>query len=370
MKLECNTKNLLEILSKVEIGTGRNLSLPILGSILLIASGKTLKLRSTNLSLGVEAEIPAKVTTEGVVVTRGDALIQFLTLSLRENTVTIEQMDTKGSLKVYTDNHVVELVTLPHEDFPSIPVIKEGKIAEFTISAKKLIDGLQSVVFAASVSEIKPEIASVFMYEKDSVLMFVATDTFRLAEKSIESKDIMPEVHFIIPLKNIKTIISILGNERKDVFIEASKNQISFTGEYVYLTSRLIEGTFPDYTQIIPKNQTTEVTVLKDDLVKIIKTASLFTNKFNQILIRITPSDKSIVFSTGNSEVGNFESKVVGVIKGEPVEFSINQRHLQEVLSSISTDSVHFAITSPLKPILMKAIGDTSFLYLLMPLNR
>ena len=370
MKLECDIQNLLEAVSKVEMGTGRNLSLPTLGSILLIASEKSLKIRSTNLSLGVEAEIPAKISNEGVVVTRGDALIQFLNLSIKEQKVSLEKLPENGTLKVYTRDHVVDLVTLPHEDFPSIPVIHDGKITEFTISAKKLIDGFQSVMFASSASEIKPEIASVYMYEKDGVLTFVATDTFRLAEKNIENKNTTQDTHCIIPFKNVKSITAILGSEKRDITVEASKNQISFTGERIYVTSRLIEGTFPDYAQIIPKNQATEVTILKDDIVRIIKTASLFTNKFNQILIRIDTAHKSIIFSTGNTEIGNFESKITGVIKGESVEFSINQRHLQEALGAITTDSITLAITSPMKPILMKAVGDKSFLYLLMPLNR
>ncbi len=178
MKLECAVEKIKDGILKVERITGKNLTLPVLNSILLIASSKSLKLRSTNLSLGIEVEIPAKIEKEGVVAISGATLGGiFSNISQNEN-VLFEEID--GVLVIKTKKNKIRLKCQPHEDFPTIPRVAGSM---FEIEAKKIIDGIKSVYYSSSPSDIKPEISSVFMYSNEDSLVFVSTDSFRLAEK-------------------------------------------------------------------------------------------------------------------------------------------------------------------------------------------
>ena len=183
MKLECSIEKIKNAVSQAERVTGKNLTLPILSSVLLIASLKSLKLRSTNLSLGIEIEIPAKIEKEGTLAISGSVLNAiFSNVSQNEN-VFLEEKD--GNLLIKTKKSQIKLKSQPHEDFPTIPIVTG---TSFEIEAKKLMEGIKSVFYSSSVSDIKPEISSVFIYTNNDNLVFVSTDSFRLAEKKIKVK--------------------------------------------------------------------------------------------------------------------------------------------------------------------------------------
>ena len=165
MKLECKIKEIKNEISKVERITGKNLTLPILNSILLIASGKSLKLRSTNLSLGIEIEIPVKIEKEGVLAVSGAVLSGVFSNVFQNDNVCFEGVD--GNLLIQTKKSKIKLKGQPHEDFPTIPIVSG---ISFEIESKKLIDGIKSVYYSSSVSDIKPEISSVFMYTNEEIL--------------------------------------------------------------------------------------------------------------------------------------------------------------------------------------------------------
>ena len=181
MKLECKIEDLKNKISLVERITGKNLTLPILNSILLIASGKSLKLRSTNLNLGIEVEIYAKIEKEGIVAISGSVLNGIFSNVFQNENVFLESVD--GNLLIQTKKSKIKLKGQPCDDFPTIPRVVG---TSFDIESKKLIDGIKSVYYSSSVSDIKPEISSVFMYTNEDNLVFVSTDSFRLAEKKIK----------------------------------------------------------------------------------------------------------------------------------------------------------------------------------------
>jgi len=186
MKLECDVEKLKNAILKTERVTGKNLSLPILNSILLIASEKNLKLRATNLSLGIEIEIPAKVYKEGVSASSGDVLSNFFANIYKDETALLELKS--GNLSIKTKNNAALIKNYSHEDFPTLPIVKENL---FKIDAEKLLDGIKSVYFSAALSDIKPEFASVYVFTDRDDLIFVATDSFRLAEKKIKLKNVI-----------------------------------------------------------------------------------------------------------------------------------------------------------------------------------
>ena len=274
MKLECSIEKIKNAISQVERITGKNLTLPVLSSILLIASGKSLKLRSTNLSLGIEVEISAKIEEEGTLAISGSVLNAiFSNVSQNEN-VRLEEKD--GNLLIKTKKSQIKLKSQPHDDFPTIPTVTG---TTFEIEGKKFAEGIKAVYYSSSVSDIKPEISSVFLYTDSDNLVFVSTDSFRLAEKKVKVKGIEEISGILIPFKNITEILRVFGEFQGVIKVCFNKNQISFSSDNVYLTSRIIDGIFPDYRQIIPKGTSTDVVVLKQDLLNALKLSNIFSDK-------------------------------------------------------------------------------------------
>ncbi|MEK7113627.1 MAG: DNA polymerase III subunit beta, partial [Patescibacteria group bacterium] len=224
MKLECGIEKLKNGILQVEKITGKNLTLPVLSSILLIAGGKSLKLRATNLSLGIEIEIPAKIEKEGIMAITGSTLASIFSNFIQNDIVYLEGDD--GNLSVKTKKSKIKLKGQAHEDFPTIPLV-DGKT--FEIEAKKLVEGVKSVYYSSSPSDIKPEISSVYVYTNDENLIFVSTDSFRLAEKKVKVKGIDEIQGIMIPFKNISEIIRIFGEVNDTVKVCFNKNQISFS---------------------------------------------------------------------------------------------------------------------------------------------
>ncbi|MFA6300916.1 MAG: DNA polymerase III subunit beta [Candidatus Paceibacterota bacterium] len=365
MKIECSIEKIKNAVFQVERITGKNLTLPILNSILLIASNKTLKLRATNLSLGIEIEIPVKMEKEGTLAISGSILNAiFSNISQNENIFLEEQNE---NLLIKTKKSQIKLKSQPHEDFPTIPMV-EG--LSFEIEAKKLIEGIKSVYYSASVSDIKPEISSVFLYTKEDSLVFVSTDSFRLAEKKIKVKGIEEISGIIIPYKNINEILRVFGELQGFVRVCFNKNQISFSAEGLYLTSRIIDGVFPDYPQIIPKTSSTDVVVLKQDLLNALKLSNVFSDKFNQVNLSINPKEKVFELSSSNNDVGENKTQLDAVIKGEKIELGFNYKYFLDCFQSINTDSVSIKLSGNTKPMIVSPVSDQSFTYLIMPMNR
>jgi DNA polymerase-3 subunit beta len=365
MKLECSIEKIKNAVSQVERITGKNLTLPVLSSVLLIASKKSLKLRSTNLSLGIEIEIPAKIDREGILAISGSVLNAiFLNISQNEN-VQLEEKD--GNLLIKTKKTQIKLKSQPHEDFPTIPIV-DG--TSFEIESKKLIEGIKSVYYSSSVSDIKPEISSVYIYTNNDNLVFVSTDSFRLAEKKIKVKGIPEILGILIPFKNISEILRIFGEIQDVVKVCFNKNQISFSSDNIYLTSRVIDGIFPDYRQIIPKDFSTEATMLKQDLLNALKLSNIFSDKFNQVNLKISPKEKLFELSSANNDVGENKTYLDAVINGENVELGFNYKYFLDCFVSITTDSVSIKLSGNGKPIVISPVSDPLFTYLIMPMNK
>lgn len=365
MKLECRITEIKNGISQAEKITGKNLTLPILNSVLLIASNKSLKLRATNLSLGVEIEIPAKIEKEGILAISGSVLSGiFSNISQNENIV-LESVD--GNLLIKTKKSQIKLKGQPCDDFPTIPRVTGSS---FEIDAKKLIEGIKSVYYSSSPSDIKPEISSVFIYTNGDNLVFVSTDSFRLAEKKVKVKGVEEILGILIPFKNVSEILRIFGDYQGVVNVCFNKNQISFSSDGIYLTSRIIDGVFPDYRQIIPKTTTTESVMLKQDLLNALKLSNIFSDKFNQVNLKIIPKEKLFELSSSNNEVGENKTDIDAAISGEEVELSFNYKYFLDCFQSITTDSVAIKLSGATKPIVVSPVSDQTFTYLIMPMNK
>lgn len=367
MKLECIKEKITQAVHRAGRIAARSLTLPVLEAVLLIAHGNTLKVRATNLEIGVEIDIPAKVSKEGVVAVPAHVLGNLLA-NTTTPTVTIESEGKNITITTaYSGTHINGY---PYEDFPTLPKPPECPVV--VCHADKFAGGLRSVWYSAALSDIKPEIASIFVYSEHGVLVFVATDSFRLAEKKIAVSGV-DDTHIpslLIPIKNAGEILKILDGLSGALALRFSKNQIVLSMDGVYITSRLVDGVFPDYKQIIPKEHTTEIVVLKQDFANALKMMNTFSDEFNQVDIMIDPKQKLFSIHSKNAHVGEHTARLEATISGTTASLSFSHRYLSECLASIPGDSISIKIVGENKPLIMRGVGDKTFMYLVMPLNK
>jgi len=366
MKIECTKEKISKAVAKAEKITGKNLTLPVLSCVILEAKKHELIVRSTNLDLGIEITIPVKVEREGVVAVPGVVLNGFLSNLHSDKNVVLEVKD--GNLYVSTPHNSTVIKSLPHEDFPTIPKVVGEKIV--SIQPKDFVKGLRAVWYSSAVSSMKPELSSIYIYPHENEIVFVATDSFRLAEKKVKVKKVSDFGHILIPFKNISEIIRTLEEIDEECELLITKNQIAFSFSDLYLTSRVIDGVFPDYKQIVPKAHTTEVVILKQDLVNTLKIANVFSDKFNQVNIKALPSKKAFEVRTKNAEVGENNNNVDAALTGDDIEINFNYKYIVDSFQSIDADSVSLTFNGTNKPLVIHGVNDPSFMYLVMPMNK
>ncbi len=365
MKVHCSVEKLKNAVALADRMTGKNLTLPILNAILITAEHNSISIRATNLAVGIEFTIPAVVEVEGVVVVKGDIVTNVCSNLQDKSDITLEL--EHDNLKLISKKTTTVIKSLPPEDFPKLPIV-EGE--EFEIKSQILQESIRSVYFAAATTEIKPEISSIYLYSDQGLLTFVATDSFRLAEKKVKIKNIPDISKILIPYKNITDVLRVLETCVGEVKISYTRNQMSITGPHVYFTSRLIDGGFPPYHLIIPKEEETKVVVMKQELLQILKLSTIFADKFFQVVCTVSPSQKQLTISSKNSDVGSSISTIDSVIEGNDIEVVCNLKYLLDVLQSMTGDSVSISFTIATKPIVIRDVHDQQFLYLLMPTNR
>jgi len=365
MKLKIVTNKINNYISKIEKITGKNLNLPILNCILLEAKKNQLIIKSTNLDLGVEISLTTEVEEEGIIAVPGNVLKNLLS-NISDDNILLKT--EKDNLLISSKNNTSIIKSYSNNDFPLIPKIDSKN--SIKIDSKKLLKGLKSVWYSASTSTIRPELSSVFVSIKNNYLYFVATDSFRLAEIKIPIKIEKEVENILIPYKNIPEIIKIFEDSEGDIEVNFTKNQISFKYNNIYLTSRIIDGIFPDYKQLIPKEYTTEIIVLLNDLINVFKIINIFSNKFNQVNFNINPKNKLFEIKSKNDEVGENLNKINAALSGDELNINFNYRYIIDSFQSINTDSVILQFNGNSKPLVIKGVSDNQFLYLVMPMNK
>ena len=368
MKIECVQEKLRTAIGYAEKISGKHMTLPVLSCLLLEATTKNgLIIKSTNLDLGIEISVPAKIEEEGTVAVPAQVLNSFVGgLVGEENGIRLAT--DQNNLKVSTTRSSGVIKTMPTDDFPNVPRVEKNN--SFSFNAQEFVKGLKSVWYSSSVSSIKPELSSVYIYCDGEFIIFAATDSFRLAEKKVKMKKTKDFGQILLPFKNIPEIIRVLESINDEVEVNLDKNQISFSYQGIYLISRVIDGVFPDYKQIIPKTNTTEVTVLKQDLINALKLSNIFSDKFNQINFKVNPASKKCEIKTKNNDVGENISNLDAAIAGDPIEINFNYKYIVDCFQSIDSDSITLYFNGLNKPMVISPVSDTTFRYLVMPMNR
>ncbi|KKP82506.1 MAG: polymerase III subunit beta protein [Candidatus Moranbacteria bacterium GW2011_GWF1_35_5] len=236
MKAECIKEKLKEAVFQVGKISAKNLSLPILESILIEAKGSEIVLKATNLDIGLEVRIPAKVEKPGAVAVPGYLLGGFIQMLEGDNVVRLEAIN--NNLSVSTKKNSTLIKSYSADEFPNIPRVEE-KEESLSIEAFKIVSGIKAVSFSALASDIKPEISSVYIYVDNGKLYFVSTDSSRLAEKKFDIKSESNFSSSIIPIKNANELVRIMENITGDVILDFNKNQMSVSNPQIYFTSRV-----------------------------------------------------------------------------------------------------------------------------------
>ncbi|OGZ63734.1 MAG: DNA polymerase III subunit beta [Candidatus Staskawiczbacteria bacterium RIFCSPLOWO2_01_FULL_40_39] len=372
MKIEILKENLKSALSVIERVVGKNLSLPILDNVLINTEDSFLNLISTDLETTIKLWVLTKIVKKGKVVVPAKFLSNFIS-SLPNEKITIESKEYNlfiecGSLKTQIQGH-------NPEDFPIIPEFKDVDFIE--VDNKKFCQGVSQIIDIAQPSQSKPEISGIYFSFSKNSIKIVATDSFRLAEKNVALENsIKKEYSFILPQKPARELTNILENKEGILKIYFSSSQILFESPMkemphpqIQITSRLIEGEYPNYQDIIPTKFKTNITLKRDDFLSQIKTASLFASKVNEVKISADAEKKEIEIFSQNPEVGENKSRIPVKIDGENIQVSFNYKFLIDGLLNIKSSEVIFDISKEEGPCILRPVGDASYIYVVMPIK-
>jgi DNA polymerase-3 subunit beta len=372
------TKEFKKGINITEKITGKNLTLPILDNVLLESLTNFLKISATDLELGIQWWGMCKTEKEGKITVPAKLLNQIIgslsdekiNIKEKNNTLTIEGKDYKTQIKGFIA-----------DDFPIIPSFSKDLFIE--VDGKKIKEALMSVVDVVSLSQIKPEISGVyFLFQKD-IIKLVATDSFRLSEKTISFSNkqgyknmFKEEVSFILPQRAAKELINVVNEESKSLRIYLSESQVLFetfmsTIDHpeINLISRQIEGDYPSYQEIIPKEGKTKIIINKEEFLKQVKTAGIFGGRTNEIVLKINNKEKNIEIFSQDADIGEANLNVPAKIEGDSLKVSFNWKFLVDGLNNVKGSEITFEFQGDDGPSVIRPLGDSSYLYVVMPIK-
>lgn len=367
MKIICTQENLIKGLGIVSHIAGKNISLPILNNILIKTEEGMVRLMSTNLDIGIKTAIRGKIEEEGEVTVGSKILTDYIALVPGGN-ITIEESDDK--LLIKTENQETILNYQSAEEYPVIPWVNTD--GGLVVEAVVFREALGQVINSASYEDIRPELSGVLMVINKEELIMAATDSYRLAEKKIKIKknNLGQEMAYkIVPLRALQEVLRVCGDGEKELKIGFSDNQAIFDFGETVIMSRLIEGNYPEYKEIIPNGWKTRVLIEKNNLISQVKAASLFSRAgINDVLMDFNKNN--LVVSAANSQYGENKSKIEATIEGENNSVVFNYKYLLDGLQNISQKKVLMEVNSADMPVILRPETGDDYLYLVMPIRR
>lgn len=363
MKIIINQKNFKRSLNTVEKVVSRNPSLPILNNVLMKTENGRLKLSATNLEIGINCFMGAKIEEPGEIAIPAKILSDFIN-NLEDDKLTL--VTKNNILNISSDKYKTQILGFDTKEFPIIPKIKEDLIAVIPVVLLK--NALISTFDSVSLSEARPELAGVYTAFNEKNIVFASTDSFRLTEKIINLKP-KTTTDFILPRNTAAELIRVIGDTTEDVSIYIKDNQISFIGSDFELISRLVDGNYPDYKRVIPEKFVSKVLVGKEDFEKNTRLAGLFSSNISDI--KLSCIEDKIVLNSKNSDKGEIQVSVESMLKNEPFDISLNYQYLLDGIKKMSTDKVLIEFTGVGSPLVLRPADDKKDLtYLIMPFRK
>lgn len=377
MKFSCKTSDILEAVQLVSRAISSQQSLPILGNILIHAEGKRCTLSATDLEFSIITSFEASIENEGSITVPAKAILNFSQYN-SDPEVLLET--SEGTHLKCVSSHAKTLISgEAANEYPSIPSIK--KQTSCSLDPAALLVTLNLVTFTCAQTTLRPVLSGVYMRSEKDSLVFVGTDSYRLSEYKLKVKKGGEDISCIVPVKVLNELRVALGGGKKKknegepspkkiplVEIVLSAQQIEITVNETRFISRLIDGKFPDYAQILPAEPATTITLPIRELLTIVRRMHYFAKEMNNNLT-FSFSKKGVRVTTPQTQIGKDEASLSGEIHGKENKIALSSSYLLDFLSHLEEESVLFSLTDSMHPAVFRLSGDPAFLHLIMPLR-
>lgn len=364
MKFSCNQRDLTEGLNSVQKAVSVKTTLPILKGILIETDGEFLKLTGNDLNLGIEARIPAMIEEHGSVVV-SSRIFGEIVRKLPETRLNFT-VDESHQVSIDCEHSSFNLLGQSGVEFPELPQVEDSE--SFTLSQDLFRSMIRQTIFAISQDEARPILTGVLVEADKGEMSMVAIDGYRLALRKAE---IDPSIskRAVIPGKTLSELSRLMTGENDEkVKISMSDRHILFEIDDIRIVSRLLEGEFIKYGQIIPKENKSLITTNVTDLTNAIERASLMAREGKNSSIRFTIKDDLMTIRS-NVEIGSVREELRIELEGEDIEIGFNPRYMLDALKIMESDSVVLEMTTPVSPCIMKPVDSDSYLYLVLPVR-
>jgi len=373
MKISLIQEHLAKALIYINKAVSTRPNIPVLANVLLETEKGRLKLSATNLEIGINTWIGATISEGGKVTVSAKLLSDFVN-SLKPGKLEIEQSNQK--LVVKSVDNKAEFYVIPADDFPTIPE-KEGSPI-FQINAAEFADAIARTAFAAGTDESRPVLTGILMEATKKELTMVAVDGFRLSRKKLKlSEEIEKGISEIIPARaliEVERLVRDIDDEKEtmDVYLLGNKNQMLFKTNDIELSTRLIEGKFPNYKQIIPTEKSLSFVIEKSEMVDMLKVVNIFARNVvgNKARYKVDAEKQELSLSANVIDVGNNESTIkINKVEGDDLETGYNAMFLKDMIGSIYSDKVIFETNGSTSPGVFLDAEDKNFLHIVMPMR-
>ena len=373
MKVSCLQENLAKGLSIVGRAVATRSALPVLSNVLLATDQSRLKLSATNLEMGVNCWIGAKVEEEGSTTIPARLLSDFVN-SLPSEPIAMELNVRSQTLSLICARYEANIKGIDAQEFPLILTLSEDNTINLDVSTLRHM--IELVAFSAATDESRPVLTGVLANLTDSSLTMAAADGFRLSVARASLDQGMPKpITVIIPARALQELARISAEEQKPIqmTISPNRNQVFFHMTDIDVVSQLVEGTFPDYEAIIPKASNTRTVVNTTEFLKAVQIAAFFSRDSNIVKLLIEApnesSDGQVTISGTSAELGDNVSQFDAEVEGESTKIAFNAKYLTDVLSVIDAAQVSLETTGSSSPGVIKPVGAEDFVHVIMPMH-
>jgi DNA polymerase-3 subunit beta len=362
LRITCSKDELVQGLPLVGRAVSSRTAIQILAGILLEAHDGELRLAATDMELSLRATVPARVEGDGAVVLPGRTLVDIARL-LPGDDVTIEHRAAESVVHVSSGSASYTLHTYNAEDFPRLPELTETET--FAVDREALLETIGRVARAASRDEARPVLTGVLVQFAGDKLVMAATDSYRLAVKETALSSSPPELEAIVPSRALQELSRIPGDS-DEIAVGVQENQVLFSTGGVWLTTRRIDGQFPNYRQLLPESFEHELTISRSELLDVVRRAAVMIQRATPLQLRFADGEVTVIART--HEVGESKESMPVAYSGEPLDIGFNAEFLKEGLESVEGDDVKLKLISPLRPAILTDEAD-DFTYLVMPIR-
>src|SRR5512141_889265 len=362
MKVICQREELSQKLGIVARAVSTRASVQILSGVLLRAEAGRLHLAATDMELSLRSSLEARVEGDGAVVVPGRLLVDLVRL-LPDSEVTIEHQAEESVLRVTCGSSSSSLHTYAAEDFPRLPDL--DALGTFTVDRESLLDTVSRVARSASRDESRPVLTGILVRFETGKLVMAATDSYRLSVKETELDGDVPELEAIIPARALGELARI-AQEGDSIELGVHENQVVFAADDVWLTTRRIDGQFPNYKQLLPESFEHEVTLARGEILDVVRRVGVMVQRTSPIQLRFAEGELTVFART--QDVGEAKESLPVQFSGEPLDIGFNAEFLREGIESIGADDIRLRLISPLRPAVIDG-GEDDPTYLIMPIR-